>query len=56
MIADLHSHSTASDGELAPLHLLQRAEQQGVQLMAITDHDTIDGYLEVRRRWHRDTM
>jgi predicted metal-dependent phosphoesterase TrpH len=56
MIADLHSHSTASDGELAPLALLRRAEQQGVELMAITDHDCVDGYLAVKDQWQQQTM
>lgn len=56
MIADLHSHSTASDGELTPLALLQRAEQQGVELMAITDHDCVDGYLAVRDQWQQHSM
>lgn len=47
MIADLHSHSTASDGELTPEQLLSRAKEQGVELMAITDHDTLAGYCSV---------
>ena len=47
MIVDFHSHSTASDGVLSPSELLMRAQNQGVELMAITDHDTIDGYLSV---------
>jgi predicted metal-dependent phosphoesterase TrpH len=56
MIADLHSHSTASDGELSPLDLLHRAQQQGVQLMAITDHDCVDGYLAVSEQWQDASM
>jgi 3',5'-nucleoside bisphosphate phosphatase len=50
LIVDFHSHSTASDGELSPADLLLRARQNGVQLMAITDHDSIDGYLAVREQ------
>lgn len=50
MIVDFHSHSTASDGELSPFELLQRAAAQGVELMAITDHDCIDGYLAVKQQ------
>ncbi len=49
MIVDFHSHSTASDGDLSPAELLERAAQQGVELMAITDHDSIEGYLNVRQ-------
>lgn len=56
VIADLHSHSTASDGALSPLALLQRAQQQGVELMAITDHDCVDGYLAVRQQWADQPM
>lgn len=48
MIVDLHCHSTASDGGLSPQDLLARAVEQGVELLAITDHDTVDGYLQVR--------
>ena len=40
---DLHSHSTASDGELTPAQLMARAHCQGVRRLAITDHDTVDG-------------
>lgn len=41
--ADLHCHSTASDGELHPAELVARAVEQGVDLLAITDHDNFDG-------------
>ena len=44
MIVDLHTHTTASDGGLSPHELVLRAQQCGVQLLAVTDHDTIDGY------------
>jgi len=40
---DLQSHSTYSDGTLAPAEVVQRAEQAGVRLLALTDHDTVDG-------------
>lgn len=56
VIADLHSHTTASDGALTPLALLQRAQQQGVELMAITDHDCIDGYLSINKQWQAQNM
>ncbi len=45
-IYDLHCHSTASDGSLTPTELLQRAHQQGVTTLALTDHDTIQGQAE----------
>jgi predicted metal-dependent phosphoesterase TrpH len=41
--ADLHSHSTVSDGLLAPRELVQRAAAQGVELLALTDHDELGG-------------
>lgn len=40
---DLHLHSTASDGRLAPADVVARAARAGVKLMALTDHDTLDG-------------
>lgn len=41
--ADLHCHSTVSDGTLAPIELAQRAHAKGVQLWALTDHDELGG-------------
>lgn len=41
--ADLHCHSTCSDGTLAPEALAARAKANGVQLWALTDHDEISG-------------
>lgn len=43
MKPDLHMHTTASDGVLSPLELVEFAAQRGVTHMAITDHDTFDG-------------
>ena len=43
MIVDLHCHSTASDGALAPAVLVARAHERGVRLLALTDHDTLEG-------------
>ncbi|MEW5851289.1 MAG: PHP domain-containing protein [Myxococcota bacterium] len=43
---DLHSHTTASDGQFAPAELLLRAARAGVTRLAITDHDTVDGVEE----------
>ncbi len=40
---DLHTHSTASDGTLAPAALVQAAEAAGLTAVALTDHDTVDG-------------
>lgn len=46
---DLHAHSTASDGTLSPTQLMQRAHAAGVEVMALTDHDTLEGLHEARR-------
>lgn len=47
MIFDLHSHSSCSDGELAKLELIQRAVENRVDVLAITDHDTADAYRDL---------
>ena len=47
MIFDLHSHTTLSDGLLTPRALIQRAVEKGVDVLAITDHDTLDAYREL---------
>jgi hypothetical protein len=44
--ADLHSHSTVSDGTLSPRELVLRAKRQGVELFALTDHDEVGGLAE----------
>ena len=45
---DLHSHSLASDGTLAPAQLVQRAQAAGVQVLALTDHDETGGIAEAQ--------
>lgn len=49
MKADLHMHSTASDGECAPDALVRRAHEQGVTCMALTDHDSVEGIAPAAR-------
>ncbi|MFZ5816828.1 MAG: PHP domain-containing protein [Bacillota bacterium] len=44
--ADLHNHTTASDGTLSPAEQVRWAAQQGLAAVAITDHDTIKGWDE----------
>jgi predicted metal-dependent phosphoesterase TrpH len=46
--ADLHCHSTISDGELTPEAVAARAKAGGVELWALTDHDEIDGIARAR--------
>jgi len=40
---DLHSHTTASDGTFSPKALVNLAKSEGIEAIAITDHDTIEG-------------
>lgn len=46
---DLHTHSTASDGALKPRDLIYRALNRGLNLLAITDHDTLAGISEAEQ-------
>ncbi len=43
---DLHAHSNQSDGKDSPSELVRRAKLSGVSVLAITDHDTTDGWEE----------
>jgi 3',5'-nucleoside bisphosphate phosphatase len=40
---DLHAHSTASDGEFTPAKLVEKAAENGIETLALTDHDTVAG-------------
>lgn len=46
MKLDLHTHSTASDGQYSPAEMVQKAKDTGLELYALTDHDTIAGQRE----------
>lgn len=46
MPIDLHTHSTASDGSLTPTELIRLAARQGIEAIALTDHDTVEGIEE----------
>ena len=48
MNADLHCHSTVSDGTLEPEALAARAKANGVELWALTDHDEVSGQRRAR--------
>ena len=50
--SDLHTHSTASDGQYTPTELVRLAKARGIEALALTDHDTLDGldeFLQVGR-------
>jgi predicted metal-dependent phosphoesterase TrpH len=46
---DLHTHSHFSDGTLSPSDLVQAALRAGVQTLALTDHDCIDGWVQAEQ-------
>lgn len=46
---DLHTHSTASDGQLTPTELVRRAKCVGLTGIGLTDHDTLAGLAEAQR-------
>lgn len=48
-MADLHTHTTASDGQYTPTELLQMARVRGLNVVAITDHDTTTGVSEAEQ-------
>lgn len=48
MTADLHIHTTASDGRLSPREIYYQAKLANLKIIAITDHDTIQGVLDLR--------
>ncbi|CDF99384.1 RNase RNM [Avibacterium paragallinarum] len=52
-IYDLHCHSTASDGVLSPSEVVQRAYEQQVSVLALTDHDSISGLDEAQAQADR---
>ena len=47
-VYDLHTHTFYSDGALAPAELVVRAAANGVQVLALTDHDVTDGVPEAQ--------
>ena len=46
MKVDLHVHTTASDGLLSPKAIVSKAKENKIDILAIADHDTIDGIPE----------
>ncbi len=46
---DLHTHTTYSDGTWDVQTLLEKAKENGVELLAITDHDTVKAHLELKK-------
>lgn len=50
---DLHTHTLYSDGTLSPSQLLELARENGVRVLALTDHDTLAGFAEATEAGRR---
>ena len=48
MLTDLHMHSYYSDGTMSPREIVEDAKKRNVQLIAITDHNVLDSYTELK--------
>ena len=46
---DLHVHTTCSDGTLTPEEVVQKAAKEGIQVLAITDHDEVEGIQRAKK-------
>ena len=53
MYIDLHTHTTASDGQYTPSELVTMAKEKNIELLSITDHDTVSGLEEAVEAAHR---
>jgi hypothetical protein len=54
--ADLHSHTSFSDGQHGPAELLRRAREAGLTHLGLTDHDTVAGIAEAREAAAREGL
>lgn len=54
IMIDLHMHSTASDGQYTPEELVKLVKNAGIELMALTDHDSIAGVEEAQQVAHQN--
>jgi predicted metal-dependent phosphoesterase TrpH len=56
IVADLHNHSTASDGEYSPAELVLKGREAGLKAVGLTDHDSIAGLEEAVGAGHESGM
>lgn len=49
VIADLHTHTINSDGTYTVEEIIKKASERGLKVIAITDHDTVDGLLDTEK-------
>ncbi len=54
MFIDFHTHTTASDGTYKPEDLVKKAKSAGIEIIAITDHDTVSGFNEINNEFDED--
>ena len=55
-VYDLHMHTTASDGQLSPEELVIQAKACGIDVLAVTDHDTTSGIAQAVDEAHTQNM
>ena len=55
-IMDLHTHSIYSDGNLTPEEIVREASKRKIGVLAITDHDNIEGSKELVKLSHKDIL
>ena len=55
-IMDLHTHSIYSDGNLTPEEIVREASKRKIGVLAITDHDNIEGSKELVKLPHKDIL
>lgn len=56
LVYDLHTHTTASDGEFSPKALVIEAIASGIDVLAITDHDTTEGVAEAENEANKQNI
>lgn len=54
--ANLHTHSTHSDGALSPSEIVRTAKEEGYKAIAVTDHDTATGFSELKAECEKQKM
>ena len=42
-LIDMHTHTNFSDGDYSPKELIELSKKENIKIMAITDHDTLEG-------------
>ena len=56
IIADLHIHSTASDGEYSPTQIANMLHKNKIEVAALADHDTFNGFSEFKKAFNGITV